>query len=121
MSFGQNRALRVGGLMAAAGLALAACPAAHATLFSFASDINSNNFTFTGSAGSGGSFTITEANRPNTFSLLIDDNNGPRPTVALAVEFRANLVATNHVGVTVGPLIHHSYQVSGMFGFYQNN
>jgi len=118
MSHGLIRAV---GVFAAAGLALGLSQSAHATFFSFASDINSNGFTFAGTSGSGGSFTFGEANRPNTFNLLIDDNNGPNPSVSLGVEFRANLVASHHVGFTVGPLIHHSYQVSGSFGFYQNN
>lgn len=108
----------VPGSCAALVIALAA-GSAHATLFSFASDVNSNGYTFAGTAGSNGSFNITDFSRPNTFNLLIDDDNGPNPTISIPVEFRANLTANTGTSTQiVGNLWQHSYRVSGSFGFY---
>jgi hypothetical protein len=101
--------------LAAAGLA---CPA-HATFFSFASDFNSNGYTFGGSAGLLGAFNLADFNRPNTFLLRVDDNNGTLPTLAIPVEFRANLTAQGgQSSLIVGSLWLHSYLVTGTFGFY---
>lgn len=103
--------------MAVAGLA----GSAQATLFSFASDMNSNAYTFGGTAGSGpaGAFSITDFSRPNTFALHIDDNNGPLATLMIPVEFRANITAQTLSSTNlVGSLWQHSYKVSGSFGFY---
>jgi hypothetical protein len=96
---------------------------AHATLFSFASDTNSNSFTFAGTAGGTGAnagvFTVTDFSRPNTYLLEVDDDNGSRPTIAIPVEFRASLTARAGTSTNiVGSLWQHSYQVSGDFGFY---
>jgi hypothetical protein len=92
---------------------------ARATFFSFASDVNSNAFTFAGTAGSGGSFSITDFSRPNTYSLLVDDNNGPLPSVAIPVELHANLSVTSGTSTLVaGTLYQHTYHVTGTFGFY---
>lgn len=106
-----------------AALVLAgAAGSAQATLFSFASDMNSNAYTFGGSAGGGGSdgkFTITDFSRPNTFSLHVDDDNGPMNTVMIPVEFRAALSADNGISTQIfGTLYQHTYRVSGTFGFY---
>lgn len=96
---------------------------AQATFFSFASDMNSNAYTFKGTAGAAGagagSFTISEFSRPNTFNLLIDDDNGPLSTLSIPVELRATLTANNGQSTpVVGTLYQHSYRVSGTFGFY---
>src|SRR5689334_12738956 len=80
------------GVVVAAGLG--AAPTAHATYFSFASDVNSGAPTFAGTAGSNGIFTITDFSRPNTYSLVIDDNNGPLPSITIPVEFHASLTAS---------------------------
>lgn len=107
-------------LAACAGTALAALSApAYATFFSFASDVNSNAFTFGGTAGAGGSFTLTDFSRPNTYTLLIDDDNGPLATRSLTVEFRANLTLTNGTSTSITPtLFQHTYRVTGNFGFF---
>src|ERR1043166_4537720 len=102
-----------------AALTLAAVGSAKGTLFSFASDNNSNAYTFAGTAGAGGGFTISDFSRPNTFMLLVDDNNGPMPTVSVPVEFHAALTANGGTSTNVaGSLFQHSYRVSGNFGFY---
>ena len=92
---------------------------AHATLFSFASDVNSNSFTFGGTAGTAGNFTLSDFSRPNTFNLLVDDNNGTAPTQSIAVEFRAALTLGNGASFGLGgTLFQHTYRVLGTFGFY---
>ena len=99
-------------------LALAA-GSAQATLFSFASDVNDNGFTFAGTAGSGGSFTMTDFSRPNTFTLEVNDDNSSHPTVQLPVEFHANLTVSGGQSTLIaGSLYEHSYSVVGTFGFY---
>ena len=106
--------------MAAGALALAglACPA-QATFFSFASDMNSNAYTFGGTAGTAGAFSLTDFSRPNTFTLHIDDNNGPLPTLQIPVEFRAAITANTGLSTNIaGNLWIHSYRVTGTFGFY---
>jgi len=114
MSYRSFRAAGVGVLALAA-----AAGSARATLFSFASDVNSNAYTFAGTAGVAGTFNITDFSRPNTFNLLVDDNNGPMPTVSVPVEFRAALVASGGTSTNIGgSLFQHSYRVSGNFGFY---
>jgi len=101
----------------AGGLALTGM--AKATFFSFASDVNSNAFTFAGSAGTAGAFTLTDFSRPNTYNLLIDDNNGPLPSISIPVEFHANLSVTSGTSTNIaGSLFQHSYRVLGTFGFF---
>jgi hypothetical protein len=91
---------------------------ARATLFSFASDVNSSAYTLAGTAGSAGSFSITEFSRPNTYNLLIDDNNGPLPTLSIPVELHMNLTVTSGTSTLVaGTLYRHSYRVTGTFSF----
>jgi hypothetical protein len=107
---------------AAAGAALAlamAAGSAQATFFSFASDVNSNAFTFAGTAGTAGAFSMSDFSRPNTFSLLVDDNNGPGVTISIPVEFHANMTITGGTSTLLGGgLYQHSYHVLGSFGFY---
>ena len=103
----------------AAAATLMVCGAAHATLFSFASDINHLTPTFAGTAGVNGSFNITDFSRPNTFNLVIDDNNGPLPSVTIPVEFHASLTASNGQStLTSGTTYQHTYRTTGTFGFY---
>jgi MYXO-CTERM domain-containing protein len=108
------RSLAVAGLLAAAG-------SAQATFFSFASDTNSQGYTFMGTAGAGpnNSFQIMN-DVVNTFLLKVDDNNGPLPFIQIPVKFVSNLVATpvNSAPVSPGnPLWRHSYAVTGEFHF----
>lgn len=106
-------------LGAAAIVAAAIASPAQATLFSFSSNINSNAYTFGGTAGTLGSFGITDFSRPNTFTLNIDDNNGPLPTLSIPVEFHASITASTGLSTNIaGNLWVHSYRVAGSFGFY---
>lgn len=109
--------------MAAVIAAAGTVSSAHAAFFSFASDTNSNSYTFAGTAGGtgagAGTFNITDFSRPNTYTLVVDDNNGPNPSISIPVEFRASLTASGGTSTNiVGSLWQHSYQVSGTFGFY---
>jgi hypothetical protein len=114
-----NRRLIASGI-AGAVLSLATA-SAHATFFSFASGVNSNSFTFAGTAGSGGSFNITDFSRPNTYNLLVDDNNGPLPTITVPVELHANLTLSGGASTQVAGLLYqHTYHVLGSFGFYDS-
>lgn len=92
---------------------------AQASLFSFASDSNPSGFTFCGTAGSGGGFTITNDQQGNIFKLVIDDNNGSLPSFTLDVNFEANMsaawVATTPIA---GPTVLHSYSVTNAPGGY---
>lgn len=83
-------------LRAAIGLGSVAAlsASANATLFSFASDTNQLGPTFLGSAGTGSSFTITDAGPSNRFLFKIDDNNGPLNFFSQTVRFEANIEAT---------------------------
>ncbi len=113
-----NRRLIASAVGAALALTVSA-GSAQATLFSFASDVNSNSFTFAGTAGAGGAFTLSDFSRPNTFTLLVDDNNGPAPTQSIAVEFRAALTLNSGTSTALGgTLFQHTYRVLGTFGFY---
>lgn len=98
---------------------LAAAGSAQATFFSFASDVNSNGFTFAGTAGPTGTFTVSQANQVNNFTLLIDDNNGGLPTLSITgLTLQANLTATGGVSQNiVGTLFQHSYRVTGTISF----
>jgi MYXO-CTERM domain-containing protein len=90
---------------------------AHATLFSFASD---HLPTFTATAASGGSFTIsTPAN--DKLNLLIDDNNGPHPALTSPVGISANLTATYTSMAGFGSFISYNYAVSGTINFVDQN
>jgi len=92
---------------------------AHATLFSFASDDDSSQFTFRGTAASGSTFGIVNGRDPTgtPVTLKIDDNNGANPTVSLSVNFRASFTATfvNSVGLAGAQTF--VYSVTGSFSF----
>lgn len=105
-----------GVLAVAAGLGCA--PAAHATFYSFASDGNSSGFTVSGTAGSGPSFQIS-TQLVNSYTLLVDDSNGPVPTASIPnVGLVVDLVATHaNSQVFVGTLWRHTYLVTGSFRF----
>ena len=93
--------------------------AAQATLFSFASDDDSSQFTFRGTAASGMSFGIVNGRDPlgTPVTLKIDDNNGLGNTVSLNVNFRANFTASfvNSVGLAGAQTF--VYSVTGSFSF----
>jgi hypothetical protein len=101
-------------------VAMGAASQARATFFSFASDDNPSTFTFVGTAGSNsGDFLIADAGRPNTYTLLIDDNNGPLPAIPIAVELHASLTASAGQSLNIGGGRYlHTYDVTGTFGFY---
>jgi hypothetical protein len=106
-------------VLAGATIAVGLATQAQATFFSFASDSNPSSFTFAGTAGNSGSFLISDYGRPNTFSLLIDDDNGPLPAIPLAVEFHASLTASAGQSVNIGGTrFLHMYDVTGSFGFF---
>jgi hypothetical protein len=93
---------------------------AQATFLSFASDDATNGFTFRGTAGTGTTFNITNANAPsatNQFALKIDDNNGPLPTVSINAGFLANFTATWQGSQAVFGNFAHVYSVVGSFTF----
>lgn len=107
--------------MVAGGLVLAgAASQAHATFFSFASDSNPTTFTFGGTAGNGsGAFLVSDFSRPNSYTLLIDDDNGALPAIALTVEFHASLTASAGQSINIGGTRYlHTYDVTGTFGFF---
>lgn len=92
---------------------------AQATLFSFASDDDSNAFTFRGTASTGTDFMIRNARDPlqNLVTLKIDDNNLSGPTVALDVGFLASFSVTYQGSVGFAGLQTHTYAVAGSFSF----
>jgi len=101
---------------------LSLCGSASAATFSFASDDESDAFTFRGTAASGTSFQMLHARNPrDRVTLKIDDNNGSRPTISLSVGFVANLTL-NWVGsVGTGSAQTHAYSVTGSFAFVDVN
>jgi MYXO-CTERM domain-containing protein len=114
----------------AVALALSALAgSAQATFFSFASDGGDSYFTFRGTAGTGGSFNITEgspAGLPgpsatqaySPITLRIDDNNGSNPRVDIRTKFTANLTASYLSSANIfGSLWQHTYRVTGSFSF----
>lgn len=103
----------------AAGLGCAS--SAQATFYSFASDGNSSGFTVNGTAGSGGSFQIS-TQLANSYTLLVDDSNGPVPTASIPnVGLVVDLVAQHaNSQVFIGTLWRHTYTVTGTFRFVDN-
>lgn len=95
---------------------------AQATLFSFASDDESDFFTFRGTAATGSSFSMMQGRDPrNRVTLKIDDENGARPTVSLDVGFTANWTLTWIGSVGMGNAQTHAYALSGTFTFVDPN
>lgn len=96
-------------------LALAvAAGSAQATFFSFASDKDDKSWTWTGKGG--GMFDAADATDP--LVLVIDDNNGPLPSVEIGVEFEAE-VTLSYIGSLAigGGNFQHSYYAGGFFKF----
>jgi len=95
---------------------------ANASLFSFASDDDSSQFTFRGTAGTGSTFGIVNGRDPTStpVTLKIDDNNGPLATVSLNVGFRSNFTATFANSVGVAGATTYVYTVTGTFSFVDN-
>jgi len=92
---------------------------ANASLFSFASDDDSSQFTFRGTAGTGSTFGIVNGRDPagTPVTLKIDDNNGAQATVSLNVGFRSNFTATFANSVGVAGAMTYVYTVTGTFSF----
>jgi MYXO-CTERM domain-containing protein len=86
---------------------------ANAAFFSFASDNDSTTWTFSGAAAS--VQDAEDARDPQV--LLIDDDNGILPTLAIPVEFDADF-SIAHRGTTAlaGGFVH-NYDLSGSFAF----
>lgn len=93
--------------------------ASHATLLSFASDDDSSNFTFRGTAATGTDFMIRHGRNPQStpVTLKIDDNNGALPTLSLPVGFTANFTARWEGSVGLAGAQTHVYRVLGSFSF----
>lgn len=104
-------------VITSAGVLLAAAGSANAALFSFASDTNPNTWNLQGTQGSSGAFTITS---PITaaVNVLIDDDNGPRPTLAFNARLVVDLTITP-VALTpiFGTTFEHVYAVNGTVRF----
>jgi len=102
------------GLIAASTVALAfASGTAQAALFSFASDSNPNQWTFTGNGGN-----ITAATGATPLTLNIDDNNGPSPAIQVSVSFVAQYTLTFVGSVNLpGGAQALSYAANGSFTF----
>ena len=100
---------------------LAAATAAHAGLFSFAADSNSNQWTIAGSAESGGFFAV---NSPLTspITLLVAGDGGPLPALSVQANLVVNLTA-QLAGTTpiFGSVYEHDYSVSGTVQFVNPN
>ncbi len=102
------------GFLSVVGLATSA----QATFFSAASDVNDQSPTFLGTAASGGSFTMTDSGPSNRFNLLVDDNNGPLPSLTFSTNFVANLSATFLAPTPInGSTMLYTYAVTGSFSF----
>lgn len=111
------RALAIG-LLSAASL-LAVTGSAHATTFSFASDDDSNFLTFLGTSGSSGSFTMRNGRSPmpTPVTLVIDDDNGPLPSVMLPVGLIVNFTLTHSASIPAGGQEAHIYDVTGSYQY----
>ncbi len=104
--------------LAAAVAALAVSAPAQATFYSFASDTNSSGYTVSGSAGAGSSFQISSP-LVNSYTLLVDDDNGPLPSAAinnvgLIIDFQAQHASSQ---VFIASLWRHTYTVTGTARF----
>ena len=100
--------------MAGCGLVAGAALPAHAALFSFGSDNDSTSWTFSGSGAS-----VRDANdSADIFDLLVDDDNGPLPTLSYRAEFDASFRLTFLASVPLGNgSFIHNYSLSGTFSF----
>jgi hypothetical protein len=92
---------------------------AQATLFSFASDDDSSQLTFRGTAASGTTFNVRNGRDPASTPVVlkIDDNNGALPTVSLNVGFTANFAVRWEGSVGVAGNQTHVYSALGSFSF----
>ncbi len=82
--------------------------------FSFASDVNSDGPTFRGDAGGGVVDTVR-----NPLGLLVDDANGPLPTLSFDdTKFYADFQLTHDSSITLGTgQMLHTYRLDGSFRF----
>jgi MYXO-CTERM domain-containing protein len=104
--------------LAGSGLIAGAALPAHAALFSFPSDNDSFSWTFSGSGAS-----VRDANDPTDLvNLLLDDDNGPLPTLSFQTEFEASFRLTYLASVPLGNgSFIHNYALSGTFSFLDVN
>src|SRR5436305_752248 len=94
----------------AVGATLGLGAAAHAALFSFASDSNPNQWTIAGTAGQPGGFFDIHSPLTTPVVLLVDDNNGPLPALSVNVNLVVDLQA--HFANTTplfGTVYQHNY------------
>lgn len=111
---GVSRTSRVLSIIALLGLA----GSAQATLFSFASDDASSQFTFQGTAAAANnSFTLTHTSNRVPVTPKIDDNNDVLPTVAIAVGLTANVTLNWFNSLGMGGSQTHAYSATGTFSF----
>ncbi len=90
---------------------------ANAAFFSFASDNDSSTWTFSGMAATVGD--AQDARDPQV--LLIDDDNGILPTIAIPVEFEADFTIAYRGSVALAGGFAHNYDLSGSFAFLSGN
>ncbi|MGE3107418.1 MAG: hypothetical protein AB7G11_00800 [Phycisphaerales bacterium] len=104
--------------LAGSGLIAGAALPAQAAFFSFPSDNDSFSWTFSGSGAS-----VRDANDPtDVVSLLLDDDNGPLPTLSFLTEFQADLRIVYLASVPLGNgSFIHNYSLSGTFSFLDVN
>jgi MYXO-CTERM domain-containing protein len=90
---------------------------ANAAFFSFASDNDSNTWTF---SGFGAQVQDADDQRDPQI-LLIDDDNGILPTIAIPVEFEADFSIAYRGSVALAGGFAHNYDLSGSFAFLSGN
>jgi hypothetical protein len=87
---------------------------AQAALFSFASGSASQAWTFQGTG-----LGVQDGTGPNDpITLMIDDNNGPLPTLNVSTQFNANFALSYAGSVPLGGgALSHNYTALGSFSF----
>jgi MYXO-CTERM domain-containing protein len=91
-----------------------AAGSAQAAMFSFGSGSAGNAWTFTGNG-----LGITDGTGANPLTLLIDDNNGPLPTLNVSTTFDANITLAYVSSVSIGGgNFAHTYTAQGNFSFF---
>lgn len=105
-------------IAAAVVLAGLAVSSADAAFVSFASDNDHRSFTFRGL----GPNVEDAQDRVDPFTLLVDDNNGPRPALSFQVEFDASFTIAPRANVALGGgSFLHAYDLNGVFSFHDIN
>lgn len=101
-------------ILASAALLASSTAAQQTVTFSLSSDDDSNAPTFEGSGNS-----LRDAGSDRAFSLEVDDNNGPLPTLGFNdLSFAADFELTSLGATSVAPgIFTHQYLVDGTFSF----